>query len=151
MEHELLAANTIFQERTGEWTFRDRATGVLRQLDYILVRKQWRNSIMNAEPNSTFSSVSSDNRVVSIRVHLNLRVPKPSPKIWYGWKAFSSNRGIQTRYTEEVRRRFWQLDKGAQPAANTCVLLLRTRRRPNCVCLCLGGSEPTCNPKTQRW
>ncbi|XP_033968473.1 craniofacial development protein 2-like, partial [Pseudochaenichthys georgianus] len=79
MEHELLAANTIFRKRTGKrWTQVDRATGMLRQLDYILVRQKWRNSILNAEPYSTFSSVGSDNSVVSMRVRLSLRVPRQS-------------------------------------------------------------------------
>ncbi|KAJ3607832.1 hypothetical protein NHX12_024883 [Muraenolepis orangiensis] len=36
-EHELLAANTLFRKRMGKrWTFQDRASGMLRQLDYIL-------------------------------------------------------------------------------------------------------------------
>ncbi|KAK1901071.1 Craniofacial development protein 2 [Dissostichus eleginoides] len=49
----------LFRKRTGKrWTFQDRATGMLRQLDYILVRQKWRNSILNAEPYSTFSSVA---------------------------------------------------------------------------------------------
>ncbi len=118
MEHELLAANTLFRKRRGKrWTFQDRATGMLRQLDYILVRKKWRNSILNAEPYSTFSSVGSDHRVVSMRVRLSLRAPKPSPKIRHDWKAFSNDPGLQTRYTEEVRKRFRQLDKGAEPSS----------------------------------
>ncbi|KAJ8404089.1 hypothetical protein AAFF_G00344390 [Aldrovandia affinis] len=38
-EHELLAANTLFQKRMGKrWTFQDRATGMLHQLDYIQAR-----------------------------------------------------------------------------------------------------------------
>ena len=49
-ENELLAANTLFEKRKGKrWTFKDHATGDLRQLDYVLVRKKWRNSILNAE------------------------------------------------------------------------------------------------------
>ncbi|KAJ8406148.1 hypothetical protein AAFF_G00303790 [Aldrovandia affinis] len=103
MEHELLPVNTMFRKRTGKrWTFQDRASGMLRQLDYILVRQKWRNSILNAEPYSTFSSVGSDHRVVSRRVRLSLRVPKPSPRI---------------RYTEEVRSRFQLLDEGLEPSS----------------------------------
>ncbi|XP_029285461.1 craniofacial development protein 2-like [Cottoperca gobio] len=84
MEHELLAANTMFQKRMGKrWTFQDRATGMQRQLDYILVRRRWRNSILNDEPYSTFNSVGSDHRVLSMRVRLSLRVPKPSLKTQY--------------------------------------------------------------------
>ncbi|KAJ8401509.1 hypothetical protein AAFF_G00384280 [Aldrovandia affinis] len=49
-KHELLAANTLFRKRMGKrWTFQDRATSMRRQLDYILVRKKWRKSILNAE------------------------------------------------------------------------------------------------------
>ncbi|KAJ8372628.1 hypothetical protein AAFF_G00280930 [Aldrovandia affinis] len=118
MEHELLPANTMFRKRTGKrWTFQDRASGMLRQLDYILVRQKWRNSILNAEPYSTFSSVGSDHRVVSMRVRLSLRVPKPSPRIRYDWKALSTDPGLQARYTEEVRSRFQLLDEGLEPSS----------------------------------
>ena len=113
MEHEQLAANTMFQKRMGNrWTFQDRATGMLRQLD---VRRRWRNSILNAEPYSTFSTVGSDHRVVSMRVRLSLRVAKPSPKTRYDWKAFSANPGLQTRYTVEVRNRFQLLGEEEEP------------------------------------
>lgn len=54
-EHDLLAANTLFRKRMGKrWTFQDRATS---QLDYIMVRRKWRKSILNAEFYSTFDSV----------------------------------------------------------------------------------------------
>ncbi|KAK1874666.1 Craniofacial development protein 2 [Dissostichus eleginoides] len=96
---------------------REKSKGMLRQLDYILVRQKWRNSILNAEPYSTFSSVGSDHHVVSMRVRLSLRVPKPNPKIRHDWKAFTTDPGLQTRYTEEVRKRFRQLDKGAEPSS----------------------------------
>ncbi|KAJ8335845.1 hypothetical protein SKAU_G00391870 [Synaphobranchus kaupii] len=79
------------------WTFQDRATSMLRQLDYILVRCKWRNSILNAEPYSTFNSVGSDHRVVSMRVRLTQRVPS-------------------ARYTVEVRNRFQLL--GEEEGAN---------------------------------
>ena len=90
---------------------------MLRQLDYILVRRKWRNSILNAEPYTTFSSVGSDHRVVSMKVRLSHRVPKPSPKILRDWKALASGPGLQARYTEEVRRSFQQLDRGAEPSS----------------------------------
>ncbi|KAJ3601039.1 hypothetical protein NHX12_032012 [Muraenolepis orangiensis] len=40
-EHKLLAANTLFRRRMGKrWTFQDRASGMLRQLDYILIAEE---------------------------------------------------------------------------------------------------------------
>ena len=47
-EHELRAVHTLFRKRMGKrWTFQDRTSGMLRQLDYILVRRKWRTSIQN--------------------------------------------------------------------------------------------------------
>ena len=69
VEHELLAANTLFQKRMGKrWTFQDRATGTKRQLDYILIRRKWRNSVTNAEPYSTFNTVGSDQPCHGVKV-----------------------------------------------------------------------------------
>ncbi|XP_022109772.1 craniofacial development protein 2-like [Acanthaster planci] len=74
-EHQLLAADTEFQRKYGNrLIFRDNGTGIIRQFDYILVRRKWRNSILNAEPFSSFASVGSDHRVVSMKVSLSLRV-----------------------------------------------------------------------------
>jgi hypothetical protein len=107
VEHDLLAANTQFKKRQGKrWKFLDRCTKVKRQLDYILVRKKWRNSVLNAEPYHRFCTVGSDHRVVSMRVRLSLRVPKPNHKTRYDWKLFSASHELQEQYTMEVRNRF---------------------------------------------
>ena len=48
IEHQLFSANTQFRKKSGKrWTFRDRGTRTTRQLDYILVRRKCRNSILN--------------------------------------------------------------------------------------------------------
>ena len=66
-EFGLLATNTMFQKKKGKlWTFKDRASDALRQLDYILVRKKWRNSVHNSEAYNSFKTVGSDHRVVSM-------------------------------------------------------------------------------------
>ncbi|XP_060771655.1 craniofacial development protein 2-like [Neoarius graeffei] len=81
VENNLLAANTCFQKRPGKrWTFQDRGTKAKCQLDYLLVRKKWRNSILNAEAYNSFSSLGSDHRVVGMKVRLSLRVPKRHTK-----------------------------------------------------------------------
>ena len=80
-EFNLLVANGQFQKRPGKlWTFKDRATDSLRQLDYILIRKKWRNSLMDAEAYNSFSTVGSDHRVVCTRLKLSLWVSKHTRK-----------------------------------------------------------------------
>ena len=77
VKNQLLAANTLFEKRMEKrWTFQDRTTGTKRQLDYILVRRKWRNSVLNAEAYNTFESVGSDHRVVGAKVRLSLRITK---------------------------------------------------------------------------
>jgi len=99
-EHGLLAANTHFRKREGKlWTHEDRCTNARRQMDYILVRKKWRNSVLNSEAYSSFNTTKSDHRMVSIKVRLSLRVTKTSPRTKYNWKEFSENRHLQEQYT----------------------------------------------------
>lgn len=97
MEHNLLAANTCFRKRMGKrWTFMNRVTESKRQLDYILVRKKWRNSVLNAEAYNCFASIGSDHRVVSMKVRLSLRVPKQQPRrTHYNWKCLATSPALQ--------------------------------------------------------
>ncbi|XP_068697428.1 craniofacial development protein 2-like [Montipora foliosa] len=75
-EHSLIVANIWFQKRPGKlWTFTSRI-GSLRQLDYILVRRKWRNSVQDVEAYNTFSTMGSDHRVVCAKIKFSLRVSK---------------------------------------------------------------------------
>lgn len=69
---------------------------MFRQLDYILVRCKWRNSVTNAEP-YTVQYWAQTTRVVSMRVRLSLRVPKLNLKTWHDWKTFSVRPELQAR------------------------------------------------------
>ena len=117
LEQELLPVNAMFRKRMGKrWTFQD-PMGTKRQLDYILVRRKWRNSILNAEAYNTFNSVGSDHRVVSMRVRLSLRTPKPSSVVRHDWRAFSANPELQARYTAEFRDLVHLQDVKEEPGA----------------------------------
>ena len=110
-EHGLLATNTLFRKRMGKrWTFQNRGSGMLCQLDYILVRRKWRSSVLNAESYSTFDSVGSDHRVVSVKLRLSLRVPKNISKPRPDWETFAKSPDLQSGYTAEVRSRLIPLD-----------------------------------------
>ena len=98
LEFSLLPANTMFQKRPGKlWTFKDRASDAVRQIDYILVRRKWRNSLKNAEAYNLFSSVGSDHRLVCAKVCLSLRTPKKIARPRYNWNQFSLSPEIQER------------------------------------------------------
>ena len=112
LEFGLLAANAQFKKRPGKlWTFKDRATESLRQLDYILVRRKWRNSLMDAEAYNSFCTVGSDHRVVCAKIRLSLRTAKHTKIAKYDWKLFSVSPEIQDRYTVAVKNRFHVLEE----------------------------------------
>ena len=111
-EFGLLATNTQFRKKKGKlWTFRDRASDALRQLDYILVRRKWRNSVHNTEAYNTFSTIGSDHRVVSANVRLSLRTTKHAKKVRYDWKQFSCSSELQQTYTIAVKNRYEILEE----------------------------------------
>ena len=107
VECDLAAANAQFQKKSGKlWTHKNKGTGFLSQIDYILVRKKWRNSVHNAEAYSSFSTVKSDHRVVSAKLWLSLRTSKHAQKTRYDWKRFSASPELQENYTVAVTNRF---------------------------------------------
>ena len=56
--------------------------GYMSQIDYIIIRKKWTNSLLNAEPYNSFSSIGSDHRIMSARIRLSLRANgKIPPKL----------------------------------------------------------------------
>ena len=107
-ESQLEATNHRFQKRPGKlWTFLSDAVLTKTQLDYVLVRKKWRNSVKNTEPYNFFSSLGSDHRVVVSDIKLSLRKAKTPPRrVIYDWDAFKCNDELQSKYAIEVRNRF---------------------------------------------
>ena len=72
-EKQLQITNTCFQNKLNKlWTYMDPCCRKY-QLDYILMRKKWRNSIINVEAYIIFSSIGSDHRIVSSKVRLSLQ------------------------------------------------------------------------------
>ncbi|XP_072042892.1 uncharacterized protein [Amphiura filiformis] len=117
IEKNLICANTYFRKRKGKlWTFCSPA-GNKYQLDYILLRKKWRNSLLNTEAYNTFSSVGSDHRIVTSRIRLSLRKNKTLPRGKnHDWKTLCSDSKLQELYTVEVHNRFQPLEEMEETA-----------------------------------
>ena len=86
----------------------------MAQVDYIIVRNTWRNSVINVESYKTFSSAFTDYKVVSIQIPLSLRAPKLRG-VKYDWKTFSTTPHLQKNCEIEVRNRFQLLQKEEVP------------------------------------
>ncbi|CAH1244346.1 Hypp7272 [Branchiostoma lanceolatum] len=103
-EKDLFISSTYFRKKAGKlWTFISPG-GTKYQLDHVLIRRKWRNSMLNVEAYNSFASVGSDHRIVSARARLSLRKKKAEPrKKQYDWELFRSRRDIQEQYTVDKK------------------------------------------------
>ena len=117
VEKNLVIANTQFCKKRGKlWTYISLG-GSKCQLDYILMRKKWRNSLLNAEAYNTFASVGSDHRIVSARVRLSLRKSKTlQRKKQRDWNLLCTDSNLQKLYSIEVSNRFQPLENADESA-----------------------------------
>ena len=107
-ECELEVTNTRFQKNKRKmWTHLNDGTHTKSQLDFILVRNKWRNSVKNTEAYNYFSSLGSDHRLVRAKLKLSLRkaVTKPK-KVVYDWDDFKRDNDLQVEFALEVRNRY---------------------------------------------
>ena len=97
----------MFQKQpTKLWTWMS-PNKTKAQIDYIMTRKKWRNSIINSEAYQSFKTIGSDHRIVSVKIRLSLRSSKPTPrKVKYNWKELVNNAQLQERYAIEIKNRF---------------------------------------------
>ena len=102
------------------WTF-EYPSGDRAQLDYLIFRKKWWNSVKDSRAFSSFSSVGSDHRIVSSVVKLSLRSSKkakPHPMKTIDWKEVSLNPQLSKQFTLKVYNKFESLSTSEVTAEN---------------------------------
>ena len=106
-EKKLWIAGTKFRKKRGKlWTYRG-PRGHHSQIDHIIINKKWKNSVVNSEAYSTFSSVGSDHRVVVAEIKLSLRRPQiAARKVKYDWNCLRHDKDLAGRYSIEVSNIF---------------------------------------------
>ena len=113
-EFNLFSSNNSFMKPKNQlWTF-EYASGMRTQIDYIMFRKKWRNSIKDSRSYSSFSSVGSDHRIVSSTIKLSLRASKkskPHPMKVIDWKEVSTNTDLSKQFSVSVHNRFQVLSQ----------------------------------------
>ena len=104
-EFILFISNTHFMKPKGQmWTF-EYPSGTRAQMDYVIFRKKWRYSVKDSRAYSSFSSVGSDQKIVSATVKLSLRSSKeakPHPMKTVDLKEVSSNPVISKEFSVQV-------------------------------------------------
>ena len=73
------------------------------QTYYVLINTKWKNSVMNIVTYSSFASVGSDHRIVTIKFRLSLRTPKAPPsKTRYDWKLLKFDDQLCSQFSLEL-------------------------------------------------
>ena len=111
LEGNLEATNHRFQKRPGKlWTHLSDGTLSKSQIDYILIRKKWRNSVKDTVVSNSFNSLGSDHRLVVSAVKLSLRKCQNAPRVLrYDYRLLKENKELQALYSVEVKNRFSML------------------------------------------
>ena len=131
LEANLEATNLRFRKKPGKmWTYISDMHLTKSQIDFILVRRKWRNSVLNTEPYNYFSPLGSDHRLVMSEVRVSLRKSKAKPRrILYDWEAFKKDQELQMRYTVEVRNRFSALCEEDEDYDDECEASIESATR----------------------
>ena len=108
LEGNLEATNHRFQKRRNKlWTHLSDGTLSKSQIDYILVRKKWRNSVKDTVVSNSFHSLGSDHRIVMSAVKLSLRKSQTAPRVVrYDYNPLKQSEELQNQYSVEVRNKF---------------------------------------------
>ena len=108
LECDMEITNLRFRKRTGKmWTHLSEGTLNKGQIDFVLVRRKWRNSIKNTEAYNIFQSLGSDHRVVASKVRISFRkTKKPPRRVHYDYTALKKDEELQRRYAVDVQNRF---------------------------------------------
>ena len=115
-ENDLIVTNVTFQKKVSRlWTC-TLPSGYKAQLDYILVRRKWRNSVIDCCAYNSFASIGSDHRIVTAKIRLSLRANGKTPprKARYNWKTLAQDTQLQDLYTVKVKNKFSALQQDCE-------------------------------------
>ena len=113
-QHNLIVGNTSFQKHVNKlWTHRS-PKGDLSQIDFVLYRKRWRNSIKDCQAYSSSNAVGSDHRIVTASIQLSLRRPKARNSKKLFWRALTTDPELASQVENSITSRFNDLPSEKQ-------------------------------------
>ena len=86
------------------------SNGVKYQIDFITIRRKWRNSLKNCEIYSSANSIGSDHRIITAKIKLSLRISKKKTPIPIYILSELKNKDKALEYGDIIIRRFRELN-----------------------------------------
>ena len=108
IKNGLLSINTQSQKKGGELWSLTYPNGDRALLHYMMINKKWLNSVRNCEAFHSLEGISTDLRIVSLRIKLSLRANKKKSyrKITYNWEHLINNEDLQNQFSTSLRNRY---------------------------------------------
>lgn len=108
-EHQLIITNCRYQKPHSKlWTYEDPKKSK-HQIDFILWRKKWANSVKNCQAYNSMQTVGSDHRIVTCFVQASYRAnktPARDPLRSVDWGALVQNPLLKYNYSVAVKNRY---------------------------------------------
>ena len=109
LQHRLVICNTKFQKPEQKmWTYEDPKRSK-HQIDFVLWRKKWINSVKDCQAFNTMSAVGSDHRIVTCFAQISYRVnkkPASDPLSKVDWRVLTRNANLKYEYGVTVTNRY---------------------------------------------
>ncbi|XP_063694379.1 uncharacterized protein LOC134826046 [Bolinopsis microptera] len=116
-QHQLIVANRCFQKPANKiWTYED-PKRAKHQIDFVLWRKKWANSVKNCQAYNIMQTVGSDHRIVTCFVQASYRVnktPARDPLRSIDWTPLIHDSNMKHQYAVEVKNRYSALLEEAE-------------------------------------
>ena len=108
-QHQLIIANCRFRKAASKlWTYECPKRGK-HQIDFVLWRKKWANSVKDCQAYNTMQTVGSDHRLVTCFIQASYRVnkaPARDPLRSVDWSPLVHDPSLKEQYAVEVKNRY---------------------------------------------
>ena len=73
----MTVTNTRFRKKESKlWTYKSDMSDRKTQIDFVLVRRKWTNSVSDIEAYDFYNTIGSDHRLVLVTIKISFRAQK---------------------------------------------------------------------------
>ena len=111
LEEKMTVTNTRFRKKESKlWTYKSDMSDRKTQIDFVLVRRKWTNSVSDIEAYDFYNTIGSDHRLVLVTIKICFRAQKerlpPGPLKKVDWKGLYDIL-LAYSYVSEVKAHYY--------------------------------------------
>ena len=93
----------------------------MSQIDFLIINKKWKNSIINCRAYNSFISIASDHRILSIKIKLSFKANKKkcSKNKLNDWSRLKYDRELRNSFITKIKNTFSVLQDTSNDESNS--------------------------------